>query len=429
MMGGRSWKVLGTKARREFRTRGSAGLDGLLFTLGIVPTLPETVLAHAPFLLYICEMLPARAGRMAKWVARTSSERIVLLCHRDGFIPAFTNEGFAEVLLYRNAWHLRRILKAMPKPKLVHGFAPKSKYPDVARCALQPQGVPYIHDLQDTLVVYYGTDVKPRWLREELPHERACMAEADGLIAHSLEPNEGFRRYGIARKDRPPTLYFPLYCDDDAFVDNVPKTSDTEIHLVYAGGVAGSHRDPRHYGNIQFFGLIETLTGQGLHFHIYPSPTNIRADVEEYEALSRVNPRFHFHAPVSQERLAGELAKYHWGILPFFKELSEQSTAKLKYATTLKLFNYLEAGLPIMVSKDLSYQSWIVGRYEAGIAVALEEMASVHTRLPRIGPAQMQAARVALGINAAAIRLFEYYQCFTSIGQSAGPTGYPSFPK
>lgn len=405
-MDARALNVLWMKVRRELRTRGTALLDHLFLRAGIgVRPLPR---AHAPYLLFVCELLPARAGRIAKWVARTADKRIVLLCHRDGFIPEFANAGFAHVVLYRNAWHLRRILRALPRPELVHGFAPKSKYPDVVRRFLQPQGVPYIHDLQDTLVVYYGTEVKPRWLREELPHERACMAGADGLVAHSLEPNEGFRRYGIARKDRPPTLFFPLYCDDDLFVDNVPKISDTEIHLVYAGGVAGSHRDPKHYGNIQFFGLIGTLTKQGLHFHIYPSPTNIRADVEEYEALARTNPRFHFHAPVPQEKLAGELAKYHYGILPFFKELSEQSEAKLKYATTLKLFNYLEAGLPIIVSRDLGYQSWLVERYGAGLSVAMKELPDLAIHIQLMG--RMELGKTRLGMKAAAERLRDFYQ-------------------
>lgn len=382
MMTGRA-KVWLTKLHRELRTRGSAAVDAILHALRLPPAVPPAAKEAVPFLLYVCELLPARAGRMAKWVARTDGSRIILLCHRDGFIPAFASAGFAQVLLYRNAWHLRRILNALPKPRLVHGFAPKSKYPDVARLTLQPQGVPYIHDLQDTLVVYYGADVKPRWLREELPHERACMAGADGLIAHSLEPNEGFRRYGIARKDRPRTLFFPLYCDDDAFAAAVPKISETETHLVYAGGVAGSHRDPKHYGNIQFFGLIETLTGQGLHFHIYPSPTNIRADVEEYEALSKSNPRFHFHAPVPQERLAGELAKYHWGIHIGFvnEEQHQQSTAKYRLCTTLKLFNFMEAGIGVISSENLWFQAWIVTSHGAGIAITRNQLTQLRQLL------------------------------------------------
>jgi hypothetical protein len=319
------------------------------------------------------------------------------------------------VLLYRNAWHLKRLLHALPKPLLVHGFAPKSKYPDLARMQLQAQGVPYIHDLQDNLVVYYGTDVKPRWLREELPHERACMAGSDGLIAHSLEPNEGFRRYGIARKDRPPTLFFPLYCDDDVFVDNVPKISDGEIHLVYAGGVAGSHRDPKHYGNIQFFGLVETLTKQGLHFHIYPSPTNIRADVGEYETLSRANPRFHFHAPVPQERLAGELARYHYGIhLGYVNDMKhKQSSAKYRLCTTLKLFNFIEGGIPVLSSNNLDFQSWMVTRHGAGLTLSREELERLRAKLRSIDYAILATStrrgRAVLSLKRNIPRLLNFY--------------------
>lgn len=383
MMGLRALNVIWGKVLRESRARGSALIDRTLHAWGIKPAMPKEAMAEGSYLLYVCETLPARAVRMAKWVARTDGSRILLLCHRDGAIPAFGTAGFEQVLLYRNSWHLRRVVNALPKPRLVHGFAPKSRYPDVVRRALQPQGVPYIHDLQDTLVVYYGTDVKPRWLREELPHERACMHEADGVIAHSLEPNEGFRRYGIARKDRPPTLFFPLYCDDDVFADAVPKISDTEIHLVYAGGVAGSHRDPKHYGNIQFFGLIETLTAQGLHFHIYPSPTNIAADREEYQALARANPCFHFHDPVSQEHLARELARYHFGIhLGFVNDAEHgQSSAKYRLCTTLKLFNFIEAGIPVLSSENLGFQAWIITRHGAGIALNREELYQLNDKL------------------------------------------------
>jgi hypothetical protein len=228
--------------------------------------------------------------------------------------------------------------------------------------------------MQDVLATYYGTDPTTRWLQQELPHEKRCLEKADGVISHSMEMNEGFRRYHITEK--PPSLFFPLYCDDDVFLDP-QKAAGKEIHLVYAGGVAGSHRDPKHYGNTQFAGLIQKLTSQGLHFHIYPSPTNVRADYEEYESIAKENPLFHFHASVSQDKLSAELSQYHYGLLPFFKELSEQSATKLKFATTLKLFNYLEAGLPVIVSKDLGFQSWIVERYDAGMGISLDDITSL----------------------------------------------------
>lgn len=399
----RTWKV---KVLRELRVRSSSTVDVVLYFLRIPPRIPAEAKVNDA-LFYVAELLMARAGRMAKWVTRLSARKVILLCHTEGFIPEFS-EGFTAIVSYRNAWHLRRLLRALPKPWLIHGFAPKSHYPDVARKAMAD--VPYIHDLQDTLVVYYGTTPTKRWLRAELPHEKACMAHADGVIAHSLEPAEGFRRYGIPRSTRPPTLFFPLYCDDDRFITGVPKISDTEIHLVYAGGVAGSHRDPRYFGNIQFFGLIDTLTKQGLHLHIYPSPTTLDADRTEYMELARSNPRFHYHDPVKQEALAGELARYHFGLIPFFVERSDQSSEKLKYATALKLFNFLEAGLPVVVSKDLGFQSWVAQRSGAGLVVGSDELVGLAELFVKFGKGAVEQGQQGLSLRGNIPRLLHFYE-------------------
>ncbi len=323
-------------------------------------------------IVFIGELLPPRTPRMAKWIIRSGNYSAVLVCSKRGFVEKFSDPCFEASFLFRNKWHLRRILRAIPDVSLLHSFAPKSYYPDIARQSLH---VPFIHDMQDVYATYYGLNPSLPWLKRELPHEQACLEQANGVIGQSLEPNVAYRKYKTRKK--PPNLFFPLYCDDDVFCANTKMLIPDDVHLVYAGGVAGSHRNPKQYGNIQFQALIKTLTDQKLHFHIYPSPSNVRADYEEYENMAKENPFFHFHEPVAQQNLAKELSKYHFGILPFFKELSEQSDDKLKYATTLKLFNYLEAGIPVIVSKDLGYQSWILERYSCGIGIKLEDIPSV----------------------------------------------------
>jgi hypothetical protein len=402
----RTWKV---KIVRELRVRSSSAVDAVLYFLRIPPRIPAEAKVNDA-LFYVAELLMARAGRMAKWVTRLSGRKVILLCHTEGFIPEFS-EGFTAIVRYRDAWHLRRLLRALPKPWLIHGFAPKSHYPDVARRAMRD--VPYVHDLQDTLVVYYGTTPTKRWLRVELPYEKACMAEADGVIAHSLEPAEGFRRYRIPHGKRPPTLFFPLYCDDDRFIAGVPKISDTEIHLVYAGG--GSHRDPRYFGNIQFFGLIDTLTKQGLHFHVYPSPTTLEADRIEYEQVAMNNALFHYHQPVAQEQLPGELARYHIGIhLGFVNDAEHrQSSAKYRLCTTLKLFNFVESGIPVVVSENLEFQSWMLRRYGAGVPLERNQLLQLGTFLDGLMDAgireRMTKGREAVALSRHVPRLLLFY--------------------
>jgi hypothetical protein len=360
-------------------------------------------------IVFIGELLPPRTARMAKWVSRSGTYSCLLVCSRRGYVSKFSNTDFEATFLYRNAWHMKRILRSIPRIHLLHSFAPKSYYPDLARLSLNK---PFIHDMQDVYATYYGLNPSLRWLQHELPHEKACLELADGVIGHSLEPNVAYRKYKVTKK--PSVLFFPLYCDDDQFCLPVRNFKAGEVHLVYAGGVAGSHRNPKQYGNIQFANLIGTLSAQKLHLHIYPSPSNVKGDYEEYETLAESNPYFHFHVPVAQQDLAKELSQYHFGLLPFFRGLSEQSDDKLKYATTLKLFNYLEAGIPLIVSRDLGYQSWLVERYACGMSIVAEDVKTLAAQIALQDYTQLETAslkaREALSLKRNTPRLIRFYE-------------------
>lgn len=349
--------------------------DGLLFALGI-PAISKDDSKNV--VLFVGEHLPPRIPRMAKWLKRESDYTIILVCHQRGFIKEFSDPSFSAIHLFRNAWHMKRILKQLKNVKLVHGFAPKSEFPNIARQFLNK---PYIHDMQDVYTIYYDKNTSLNWLQKELPHEAECLTKADGIVAHSLEVNAALRQLNCKKK--PKTIFFPLYCDDDFFQNNTKTLNENDIHLVYAGGVAGSHRNPAQYGNIQFHGLIKTLTEQKLHFHIYPSPSNIRADYEEYENIARENSCFHFHLPVPQQQLAKELSQYHFGIhLGFINDdVHKQSPIKYKLCTTLKLFNFIEAGIPVVCSDNLDFQAWMLKQHSAGIIIKREELLKLKERL------------------------------------------------
>jgi len=348
--------------------------DALLWSLK-VPVSIDPVISkkNLKIIMYVGEFLPPRIARLAKWSKRFEPFTTVLLCHKRGFVEKFSGDEIDTVMLFRNKWHLKRIVRTLPAPYIVHGFAPKSKYPYIAleTSKRYHHSTPVITDYQDVFILYYGHDSKLRWLKEELPYEKLCFENSEGIVAQSLEPAVGMRMWNIRGKRN--RIFFPLYTDNDRFI-NTPKTfSSSDIHLVYAGGVMGSHRDKIHYGSVQFHWLIEYLSKQKIHFHIYPSPSTLRVDYIEYEHIAKVNQFFHFHTSVAQQNLSAELSKYNYGIMPFFKVNSGQSDLKHKYATTLKLFNYLESGIPILASADVVYQSWLVDRYKLGIIIPKKE--------------------------------------------------------
>ena len=364
-----SSRILLNKVKVFANEQLSSVWDALLWMLHVPVPGTAGVKTDKQILVYVGENLPPRIPRLAKWCKRKGGFSTVLICGKHGFHEKFSNPDIDYIFLFRNKWNLKRIIRGLPSPYIVHGFAPKSKYPYLAIEAfkMHKPGIPFVADYQDVLAVYYGTNPTQRWLQQELPYEKKSFELADGIVAHSLEPAVGMRAWNIKNKGK--RIYFPLYADNDFF--GTPKTpfSSDNIHLVYAGGVFGSHRDKRYYGITQMHWLIDYFTKQKIHFHIYPSPTIQKADYEEYEGIAKQNEYFHFHHAVSQSKLSEELSQYHYGLMPFFGQDSTLSDVKMKYSTTLKLFNYVEAGIPILVSADVTYQSWLVERYNLGIAV------------------------------------------------------------
>ena len=403
-------KIIYYKIRWFVWDKSTSLFDYLLYKITPALKSKKVTEKQVKTIVFVGEFLPPRIPRMAKWLKRESEFYFILLCHERGFVEKYTDASFDETHLFRNNWHLKRLLKKIKHIDLIHGFAPKSYYCNVARKFVK---APYIHDMQDVYATYYGLNPTLNWLKQELPHERECLANADGVVAHCLEANVAFRKYGITKK--PPTLFFPLYCDDDFFQEHTKIFNPNEIHLVYAGGVAGSHRNPKQYGNIQFHNLIETLSKQKIHFHIYPSPSNMSADYEEYESIARSNSFFHFHESVSQQSLAKELSKYDFGIhLGFINDHKHQQSAdKYKYCTTLKLFNFIEASLPMIISDNLIYQSWMLERHSAGVVINRQELFNLKSKLlekdysMRISELIANRSRLSLFKNT--VRLMTFY--------------------
>ena len=387
----------------------SSLVDWSLFLINLpVGSLPKPSNSEKKVVVFIGDRVILRSSRMAKWVKRNGDFFTVLLCHKLYFVEKFSNNEWDKVLLYRNKFHLLRIIRQLKDVYLFHGFAPSSYYPDLVR---QHVKVPFVIDMQDVYACYYGLNPGVRWIKAELPHEKNCLQFSDGLIGHSLEPNVVLRKYG---KIKPPSLFFPLYCDNDYFQCNIKSLDADNIHLVYAGGVASSQRDKAQFGTIQFHELIRILSGQKIHFHIYPSPTNFKADYEEYKQISVNNNYFHFHHSVSQDQLASELNKYHFGLLPFFKIDSGQSAEKFKYATTLKLFNYIEAGIPILVSEDLVYQNWIIKRSNAGLTIREDDIYRLKEIISGIDYSALVAGLISkreeISLKTHIHRLFTFYR-------------------
>src|ERR1041385_6178484 len=180
-------KSISRKAITLGKRKASSLYDYMLFFLGIRYPVKVGHNNEKPTIIYLGENLPPRIARMVKWLKKTEPFTAILVCSRDGFHKKFSNDFFDEVILFRNEWHMYRVLKSFNNKKvLVHSFGPKTFYPDKARVFMKQNK--FLYDMQDVLCIYYGMDTKIRWFQQEFPHEKNVLALSDGLVSHGLEP-------------------------------------------------------------------------------------------------------------------------------------------------------------------------------------------------------------------------------------------------
>ncbi len=327
---------------------------------------------ESPNILYSGVIMHARIGRVAKWVSRSSDFNCILVAEKQRFTPQLSNAVFQKTILYRNKWHLKAIVKRYSSDKnIFHLFGPPydSSYEVVKYFRSKKLQAKLLYDYQDLQITNFGLHSPFAYMREDIKKEEYVLKNVDTIVSHSLELQTAKKYYGAIK---PKKLFFPLYVDNDVFKKKVHRPND-EIHLVYAGGVYSKFQDKAFFGGQQFHWLIEKLEQQKIHLHIYPTPTNRKSHLIDYIEFDKKLDYFHLHDTVSQADLTQELNQYDYGVIPFFNHTNEKLDAKRHHSTTLKLFNFIEAGIPVIMGKDTWFQNFMARKYGANISLEYHE--------------------------------------------------------
>lgn len=384
---GYSLKLLIQKNLLRIRTVVITVLDMILYV--ILPAVrPDTQSTSGKkVILFLGDSLQARIPRLAKWLYRTGEFECMLMVAAGKGFRIFDTDTFSRTFTYRSRWDLRRQLKGLDHVYVIHAFTLPSYQ---IRLAIDKTKLPVIMDIQDMHVSYFGLDSPKLYMKLDMPDESFSISHSAGIVSHSIELFNACKEYKIT--ERPPTLMFPVYCDDDHLLIPAEVPSMEEIHIVYAGSIAGSFQDDQHFGSLKFFRVIEAFSQQNIHLHIYPSPTMRFRDLilSEYQAISDENPYFHLHESVPQKELAEALTTYHFGLLPFFLEDTSRSANKLGRGSSQKLYNYIESGIPVIISEDLAFQSWMAQRYGAGLEITKPDLYRIREMIEAIDYTEMR---------------------------------------
>jgi glycosyltransferase involved in cell wall biosynthesis len=263
---------------------------------------------------------------------------------------------------YRNKDDLAMRLQHMPTPTIVHVHNEPDWMVLIAKAVFPNVPVVYdCHDLQSQRTGRASQD------------EMAAMAIADGYIFPSKGYLEGTIEFHKLPDHKPTAVVYSM-CSANDMVD--PEHLPPRVNgIVYAGGLVapveqltyiGGFPDHRNY--IKFCKAIYDLD---IPLHLYGVKPQF---MQEYLRTGSV-----CHPHVSPSALSRSLARYDWG----YCGAPALDNNQWNRAMPNKLFEYLAAGLPILVY-GADEVAEFVSKHEVGVVVdKLEDIPKVYDEWPK----------------------------------------------
>lgn len=285
--------------------------------------------------------------------------------------------------------------------------------PDIFNCLIRPYGLfrqvikntksPIILDALDFDGMMHGIE---NLAKAVYNREKHCFESASGVIHRGPEFEiEYYKSHGY--KITYPTLSFLDYCNKEFFVNhNVKKLSseDGEYHIVHIGSALGT----------KFVSLLKEAVRQKIHFHIYPTAAGATPYAfKNILKLNKTGKYVHLENRVPFDKINQEIAKYDFGAHMHFPPMSPISPMGLKVAHCHRIFNYLEAGLPIIVSDYVELIKKTVVENKVGFSLKEDEFGSLHNMIEEYDYKELREnvfrAREKLLIDNHAERLVKFY--------------------
>ncbi len=373
--------------------------------------------------LYVSALPTFNLLRQSIYLRRTGEFETIILMESP-WLGSFIEKYFDTVYVYDSCYALANILKEV-NPYIIHvlGCSFYSEYHGVLARLLNKCPVVFeFYDVASLCVDREDPEAAKIWgkMNVELMFfsEKFISERCNGLIlGYSPEALEILKnRYNI----RIPMLEFHAYaCDIFASDDNGKYSEqDGKIHLVLGGGVSPSNSPKNYFGDSQYLDLIEIFTRQGLYFDIYYSPhfspTKAKWLYSDYLLMARDNPFFKFQKGLLPDKVTEVLSRYDFGTMVSLFNRGTFLDVHNRMRLPGRLFMYLEAGLPMIVSKEMQYLSRLIEDYEIGIVVSLKDLDNLSEIIKRYDReklrANVQKARQKLSMENHIERLIAFYE-------------------
>lgn len=291
---------------------------------------------------------------------RSAGWQTVLLCKNT--LGNDFKAYFDEVRYYDDDWQAVA-LAATYSPRAYHVFSIWSETGNAAIIENKPGKI--VYECLDVVEGIKGGE-------DSIAIQKYCIEGADGLCCRDLRFQHLKRKLNYRLPEK--RILFPDYCwnnDTEPPFQKQSLADGKDIHIVVCGSI-----DVEKLGQTEgvYLDFAKQFARQGIHLHIYPAHTHqLMGDsfeeiFSDYIELEQTTPFFHLHKTIPHEEVIHTLQQYDVGSLlnhslVYDLPLKRYEFFQLNLSAGSRLFDYIDAGLPVLTHKSLGYQFHLMNRY------------------------------------------------------------------
>ena len=258
----------------------------------------------------------------------------------------FQNVEFRKIMPQASFWEMQEDLyekiRGMEGFDLIHVHNEPSWIATVAKQA-RPD-IPVILDCHDLNSARFGK-------HNEI--EDAAIKTCDGFITPSYGYKQHIKKFYKCCK---PVEVIYSMCNEDFYFDRQPNRVPSVPGVVYEGGITADDRHPHPYRDYRQ--LTNVLLELGIPFHIYGANDTWNATYQHLGA--------YMYPTLPYNEMLRSLSRYDWGFVgPGVPHRA------FDWCMPNKLFEYLAAGIPVIVWKSDEAAEWVK---ERGVGVVIDDL-------------------------------------------------------
>lgn len=221
--------------------------------------------------------------------------------------------------------------------------------------------IPYIYEPYD----FFYDSTNASTIKEQIiimDNATKIISRYDRNVLHTYEKHG----YYVEEKN---VLEFFDYCTEDNFTHNSIKSS---LSIIHAGYISALNKPKKSHAYSQFDTVALSLSKQKISFDFYTSlwSDDFKTVKETYcDTIKQAKGYFTIHQSLSQPLLQKSISSYMYGSYLTDTKEYQQDSATTAYPIGNKVFTYLEAGLPIIVTNNSPAVATLVKKYNIGICI------------------------------------------------------------